>query len=217
MSTPSPNGAPRGVREIPYGPGVVMVDAGDYPPHRVAAQWRRTLSGRVVDVIPAARTVLVRPGPQEALSAADRDLLWNALDHITDDADDGLTAVVELPVVYDGADLGEVAAQMSLAIDDVVALHSGAVYRVAFCGFAPGFAYLTGLDQRLQCPRRSSPRREVPAGSVAIAAEYTAVYPTASPGGWHLLGHTDRSLFDIDRDPPAVLQPGDMVRFVDVG
>lgn len=217
MSTPSPDGAPGGVREIPYGPGVIMVDTGDHPPHRVAAHWRRVLSERAVDVIPAARTVLVRPGPQEYLSAADRELLWNALEQITDDVDDGPAVVVEIPVVYDGADLDEVAAQTSLAIDDVVALHSGTVYRVAFCGFAPGFAYLTGLDQRLQCPRRSSPRREVPAGSVAIAAEYTAVYPTASPGGWHLLGHTDRSLFDIDRDPPAVLQPGDMVRFINVG
>ena len=92
--------------------------------------------------------------------------------------------------------------------------HSDATYRAAFCGFAPGFAYLTGLDPALQLPRRATPRTRVPAGSVAIAAGYSAVYPTTSPGGWHLVGHTDAVLFDADRDPPALIAPGTTVHFV---
>ena len=100
-----------------------------------------------------------------------------------------------------------------MAVDAVVAAHAAATYTVAFCGFAPGFAYLTGLPAALRLPRRATPRPRVPAGSVAIAGELSAVYPTASPGGWHLLGRTDVALFDVDRDPPALLTPGTIVRF----
>lgn len=118
-----------------------------------------------------------------------------------------------IPVRYDGADLGEVAERSGLTVAAVIAQHRDADYRVAFLGFSPGFAYLSGLPPDLQLPRRSVPRVRVPAGSLAIADRYTAVYPRSSPGGWHLIGSTDVTMFDADRDPPSLLQPGTVVRF----
>ena len=97
----------------------------------------------------------------------------------------------------------------------MVAAHTGTPWQVAFGGFAPGFMYLTGGDPRLQVPRRSSPRTSVPAGSVALAGEYSAVYPRSSPGGWQLIGRALVDVFDLDRDPPALLVPGARVRFVE--
>ncbi|VTR78622.1 KipI antagonist [Cellulomonas hominis] len=120
-----------------------------------------------------------------------------------------------LPVRYDGADLAEVARTTGLDEAEVVRRHGAATYTVAFGGFMPGFAYLTGLDPALHVPRRSSPRERVPEGSVAIAGEFAAVYPAATPGGWMLLGTCDVPLFDARRDPPALLRPGTRVRFVD--
>ena len=105
------------------------------------------------------------------------------------------------------------AAQANLDVDKLIELHTNAEYVVAFMGFAPGFAYMTGLDPRLHLPRRQDPRPKVAAGSVAIATTYAAVYPTQAPGGWHLLGHTDADLFDPDRRPPALLEPGTRVTF----
>ena len=121
-----------------------------------------------------------------------------------------------IPVRYggaDGPDLLEVAERVGLASERVAELHASVVYRVAILGFMPGFAYLGELPQALRLPRRDTPRTRVPAGSVAIAGLQTAVYPAATPGGWHLLGRTDVRLWDIDRDPPAMLRPGDQVRF----
>ena len=120
---------------------------------------------------------------------------------------------VEIPVVYDGADLAELAHVAGLTIDEVVGLHSSANYTVAFCGFTAGFAYLRGLPSALQLPRRDSPRTRVPAGAVAVASGYCAVYPRASPGGWNLIGNTSVTLFDSSADSPALLRPGDLVRF----
>jgi KipI family sensor histidine kinase inhibitor len=120
---------------------------------------------------------------------------------------------VTLPVSYDGPDLAVVAEATGLAVDEVVRLHAATVYTAAFTGFAPGFAYLTGLPEQLQLPRRAEPRTRVPAGSVAVADVYTAVYPRESPGGWNLLGTTDAVLFDPDRVPAALLPPGTRVRF----
>jgi KipI family sensor histidine kinase inhibitor len=99
----------------------------------------------------------------------------------------------------------------------VIALHSAASYTVAYLGFSPGFGYLTGLDPALHVPRRTVPRTVVPAGSVAIAGPYASVYPSASPGGWRLLGHTPTVLWDVRRDPPSLLGPGTRVRFQPVG
>jgi KipI family sensor histidine kinase inhibitor len=118
-----------------------------------------------------------------------------------------------LPVRYDGMDLDAVATATGLSAGEVIARHSGRNYSVDLLGFVPGFAYLSELDASLQLPRRSEPRPRVPAGSVAIAAAQTAVYPLDTPGGWHIIGHTEAVMFDPTRDPPALLRPGDTVRF----
>ena len=122
-----------------------------------------------------------------------------------------------IPVVYDGEDLDEVADRAGLTRDDVISIHSEAEYRVFVTGFVPGFAYLGILDERLALPRRESPRKRVPAGSVAIAERQTGVYPAATPGGWHLIGTTAERMFDADRNPPSLLQVGDRVRFESLG
>ncbi len=122
-----------------------------------------------------------------------------------------------MAVVYDGPDLEEVARLTRMTPAEVVAAHTGTAWRVAFGGFAPGFAYLVGGDPRLDVPRRDSSRPKVPAGAVGLAGGYSGVYPRSSPGGWQLLGTTDAVLWDVDRDPPALLAPGSTVRFVAVG
>jgi KipI family sensor histidine kinase inhibitor len=167
----------------------------------------RPLPGQV-DLVPAAETLLVRFESTVDLSALS-DRSPAPVDAVPGDP-------VTIPVRYDGADLAEVARLTSLAAEDVVAVHSGAEYVVGFTGFAPGFGYLTGLDERLHLPRRDSPRTRVPAGAVAVAGEYTGVYPRPSPGGWHLLGTTSVPLWDSTREPPALLLPGTRVRFAAV-
>ncbi|WP_417347471.1 5-oxoprolinase subunit PxpB [Ferrimonas sp.] len=122
-----------------------------------------------------------------------------------------------LPVHYDGDDLQQVADSCGLSCDQVVALHSSARYTVAWLGFLPGFAYLEGLPQALHLPRRDTPRVRVPAGSLAIAGGQSALYPSESPGGWHLIGRCDLTLFDPYSSSPSLLQPGDLVRFHPVG
>ncbi len=124
---------------------------------------------------------------------------------------------VTLGVHYDGPDLPDVAALTGLTEAEVVAAHTGTPWLVGFAGFAPGFAYLVNGDRRLVVPRRTSPRTLVPAGSVGLAGAFSGVYPRPSPGGWQLIGHTDEALWDTDREPPALLQPGWFVRFVDLG
>jgi inhibitor of KinA len=121
-----------------------------------------------------------------------------------------------VPVVYDGPDLEEVAAASGLTIEAAAALHASATYRVYMLGFLPGFAYLGDLPEKLRLPRLAVPRTRVPAGSVAIAEELTAVYPVVSPGGWRLIGRTPLRLFDHRADPPSLFAPGDEVRFVTV-
>ncbi len=118
-----------------------------------------------------------------------------------------------LPAQWDGPDLDEVARSAGMSSVEVIATLKATTLTVAFIGFAPGFGYLTGLDERLHLPRRDRPRASVPAGSIAIAAGYCAVYPNASPGGWHLVGRCAKRLFSPDQDPPSLLQPGDTVRF----
>jgi KipI family sensor histidine kinase inhibitor len=120
---------------------------------------------------------------------------------------------VSIPVTYDGEDLTTVATLTGLSVAEVIDRHTSGVYEVAFVGFAPGFAYLTGLDPTLHVPRLATPRTRVPEGSVAIAGPYAAVYPTPSPGGWNLLGRTAIPVFDPRREPPALLAPGTRVRF----
>ena len=120
---------------------------------------------------------------------------------------------VEIPAVYDGADLHDVAQRCALSVSEVIRRHTAVDYTVAIVGFSAGFGYLQGLDPVLDVARRSSPRVSVPAGAVAIAAGMTCVYPRSSPGGWNLLGRTDVAMWDEARDPPALLAPGDRVRF----
>jgi KipI family sensor histidine kinase inhibitor len=191
------------------GPTAVLLDEVDDPAGWAAAFLRLGMSG-VVDVVPAARTVLVAAEDERALAAA----VASFAQVVADPADSSSGPHVDIDVVYDGPDLAEVAGAVGMSTDEVVDAHSAATFRVAFCGFAPGFAYLTGLPAGLRLPRRPTPRTRVPAGAVAIASEYSAVYPTVSPGGWHLLGSTRLELFDVERDPPALLMPGTTVRFV---
>lgn len=164
----------------------------------------------LVDLVPAARTVLVAFEPGSGGVARLRPLL--------DTVDLSVRAVSEprevvVPVRYDGPDLELIARTAGTDVDGVVALHTGGQYKVAFCGFAPGFAYMVGLPDALRQPRLDNPRKSVPRGSVGIAGEFTGAYPTASPGGWRLLGRTDAVLFDPVRAPAALLAPGDLVRF----
>ena len=198
------------MRVLPMGPSAVLVEQLEGPPAVVGETLRRRGIPGVVDIVPAAETLLVTVDRADALGPVVEAL--HTLDQRAPvDPSDG---VVEIPVVYDGDDLSEVAGRVAMTVDELIDRHVGATYRVAFCGFAPGFAYLDGLPPELHLARRSTPRTRVPAGSVAIAAGFSAVYPTASPGGWHLLGSTDAVLFDVDRDPPASLTPGATVRFV---
>lgn len=193
------------MRRLPYGEHAVLIELDD-PRQVPAARDRLAARTDVVEAVAGAQTVL-------AVFAGEppSELEW---DEPSGAETRESARSVELPVVYDGADLAEVAQAVGLAPDEVVARHCGADYVVRFCGFSPGFAYLDGLDTRLQMPRRPEPRTEVPAGSVGIAGEFTGVYPRASPGGWRLLGRTDVSLWDPRRDRPALLTPGTRVRFV---
>jgi len=120
--------------------------------------------------------------------------------------------LVEIATTFDGEDLGFVASAWQVSIETVVERLVSVEFTVAFCGFAPGFAYLRGLPAEWEIPRLDAPRPRVPAGSVALAGAYAGIYPTASPGGWRLIGHTDQTLFDVRREPPALLAPGTRVR-----
>jgi KipI family sensor histidine kinase inhibitor len=188
------------VRVLPAGDQGALVEVDDNAAAlRLATSLRKR--GGFVDVVPGHRTVLVTwEGERPPLDLGDPPV------------ETGPGKLVEVPVDYDGADIAEVA--RLTGVDDVVGLHKGADYTVGFVGFAPGFAYLLGGDERLAVPRLDSPRRRVPAGSVALAGPYSAIYPRASPGGWRLIGRTDLVLFDPARERPALLEPGDRVRFV---
>jgi KipI family sensor histidine kinase inhibitor len=196
------------MRVLPFGPGAVLAEYDSLAEVMAVDDALRSsgLAG-VEDIVPAARTVMVtfRQVDRAALDA----LLVPAVGEPRPQG-----PVVEIPVVYDGADLDEVAEATGLTTDEVIEVHSSQTYSAAFLGFTPGWAYLVGLAPSLRLPRRSTPRTSVTAGSVAIANEFTGVYPTVSPGGWHLLGHTDERMFDVTRDKPALVMAGDRVRFV---
>jgi KipI family sensor histidine kinase inhibitor len=172
---------------------------------------RRQESGELscTDIIPAAATLLL-DGLRDLESV--RSGLGDWPVELPDDVEDRL---VELAVTYDGPDLESVARHCGMDVDEVVQRHRGTELVVAFCGFAPGFAYLSGLPKELHVPRLEEPRSKVPAGSVGLAGTFTGVYPRSSPGGWQLIARTDERLWDAERDPPALLTPGTRVRFVD--
>lgn len=174
---------------------------------------RRDPLASQVDLVPGAQSLLVHfDAPVAARQVGQLRRRVAALAHIRRDAPNE-SGEVALDVVYDGADLDEVGRLTGLGADGVVAAHTGMPWRVAFCGFAPGFGYLADGDARLRVPRRESPRAEVPCGAVGLAGEYSGVYPRPSPGGWQLIGRTDAVLWDLQRDPPALLRPGITVRF----
>ncbi|MVU79882.1 carboxyltransferase domain-containing protein [Nocardia sp. ET3-3] len=193
----------------------------------------------VLDVLPAAETVLVtltspaaaervrkqlrallaRLDARERVGAGDRGRLGVRPDRAPDGppgADRSGEPLV-VPVRYDGADLAEVARVLGLTEAEVIAQHTDTVWRCAFVGFAPGFGYLESPDGRLSVPRRTQSRTAIPPGAVALAGGYSAVYPRSSPGGWQLIGTTDLSMWQVDRDPPALVRAGGRIRFVNVG
>jgi KipI family sensor histidine kinase inhibitor len=196
-----------------------------------ALLWRARDEGRLAarEIVPGARTILLDGVPDPAALAG---VLggWSATADAGAGGVGGTGAVggtggvagtgprrVVLPTVYDGEDLALVAGYWGVSRREVVDRHLSTEFRVAFCGFAPGFGYLTGLPEELAVPRLATPRTRVPAGSVALAGPYAGVYPGASPGGWLLIGRTDAVLFDPGADPPALLAPGTVVRFVEAG
>ncbi len=170
----------------------------------------------LVDLVPAARTVLVRVEPGTPLEPL-RERLWEvatATEELVSEPADG--DVLVIPTVYDGPDLDDVAELTGLDAQEIVAAHTGSAWRVAFAGFAPGFGYLVGGDERLHVPRRDQPRTRVPLGAVGLAGEFSGVYPRESPGGWQLIGRTELAMWDETRDEPALLRPGQAVRFEQV-
>jgi KipI family sensor histidine kinase inhibitor len=201
-------------RVLPYGDRALLVELPDLVAVAAvrAALERSPLPGQL-DLVPAARTVLV------VLDRLPAETDAAALSRIPLDPPAGPSGdrAVDLPVVFDGADLAEVAELTGRSVAAVVEILTTTELTVAFGGFAPGFAYLTGLPPELHVPRRSTPRTRVPAGAVGLAGPFAGAYPRASPGGWQLVGRTDAVLFDVDRSPPALLAPGIRVRFRQVG
>lgn len=193
------------MKVLPCGDKAVILDCESLTE---AQRWYGALAP-IADAVLGAQTVLLR-GEPKALRA----LIAGATP--TDRAARVDLPMLEIPTRYDGADLAQVASRTGLTEADVVAAHTGHAWVVAFGGFAPGFAYLTGGDPRLVVARRESPRTKVPAGAVGLAGEFSGVYPRESPGGWQLIGHTDVPIWDTDRNPPALLQAGQLVQFVAV-
>ncbi|MFB8760006.1 allophanate hydrolase subunit 1 [Streptomyces sp. NPDC059852] len=202
------------MRTLPVGDDALLVEVSSGEEARAlhAELLRRRAEGSLMvrEIVPAARTVLL-----DGLTAPDRLAAELAVSDVPP-APAHARDVVQLPVRYDGPDLADVAAHWGVPPDEVARIHAGTEFSVAFCGFAPGFGYLTGLPARYDVPRRATPRTAVPAGAVALAGPYTGVYPRSSPGGWQLIGTTDAVLWDHTRVPAALLAPGTRVRFVPV-
>ncbi|MDT0428443.1 5-oxoprolinase subunit B family protein [Streptomyces salyersiae] len=205
------------VRVLPAGPGALLVElaSGESAEAFHAELLRRRADGglpAVREIVPGATTVLLDGIEPRAVAGLARRLAsWEAPPPRRDAGE-----AVEIPVVYDGPDLADVAGAWGVPVADVPRIHARTEFRVAFCGFAPGFGYLTGLPEHLRVPRRATPRTRVPAGALALAGPYTGVYPRPSPGGWQLIGRMPgpEVLWDPGREPAALLGPGSRVRFV---
>jgi KipI family sensor histidine kinase inhibitor len=214
----------------PFGDSAVLIVLGDgiddavnRRVHALASELEELhrADPRFGHPVPAYASVLVPvdpldPGVEAAIDAI-RPLADRAAKPVPEAVDPPPGPAIDVPTRYggvDGPDLDDVAALHGLRPADVVELHASVVYRVHFLGFAPGFAYLGTVPAEIVTPRLATPRVRVPAGSVAIAGEQTAIYPFDSPGGWRLIGRTDLCVWNLDRDPPALLLPGRRVRFV---
>jgi KipI family sensor histidine kinase inhibitor len=203
------------MRVLPSGSTALLVELPDL--HDVLGLYTALSESRpdgVVEIVPAARTVLLVIDPAATSLAAVEQAVRSARPR-----HDGRTGgdLVEIPVVYDGEDLSDVASLLGCTTEEVVRRHTEEEWTVAFCGFSPGFGYLTSASGDWDIPRRHNPRTSVPPGSVALAGEFSGVYPRASPGGWQLIGRTEVAVFDLHRDPPALFRPAVQVRFVDQG
>ncbi|MDT0231862.1 allophanate hydrolase subunit 1 [Curtobacterium flaccumfaciens] len=171
-----------------------------------------TLPG-LTEVVSGARTLLLRFDPTTTDAGRLRSELIQVAP-VSATLDTHETEPLVIPVTYDGEDLDTVTELTGMRRDELVAWHTGQLWTSAFCGFAPGFSYLTGSDRPLDLPRRSTARTAVPSGAVALAGEFSAVYPRTSPGGWQLIGRTDVPMWSLDRTPPALAPAGTLVRFV---
>lgn len=211
---------------LPCGDRALLVEL-DSPDETLAAhaRWRAAIPPGIIELVPAARTVLVRIDPAVlGLGAAETWLRGHPPELAGEHAGAGgaprraEAGAIEIEVVYDGDDLAAVAAAWGCSPDDVAARHLGVEWVCAFIGFAPGFPYLVPAgpaegDSLPPVPRRATSRTTVPRGAVALAAEYCGIYPRVSPGGWQLIGRTDAPLWDVDRPRPALIEPGTLVRF----
>ncbi|HET6988356.1 MAG TPA: allophanate hydrolase subunit 1 [Kribbella sp.] len=199
------------MRILPSGDRALLVELDDLD--QVLAYYTALTTrppADVVDIVPAARTILVT-------TTGSLDALSHTLGSVTPTPGTRATGdLIEIPVIYDGEDLQDVADLLGCTASEVTRRHTSEEWTVAFCGFAPGFGYLTGSSS-WDVPRRQSPRTKVPMGAVALAGEFSGVYPRESPGGWQLIGRTDVLIFDQERDPAALFHPGRRVRFVDAG
>lgn len=202
---------------------VALADAPSLAAHRrVAAaceRLRRAAIPALRDITPAYTTVLIHFDPLAVEPRSAEEAVRGALDALPSNPSPSGSGMIEIPACYDAGcapDLESVAAIHTLTPREVVEIHSGAEYTVAFLGFVPGFPYMLGLPERIRTPRLDSPRLRVPAGSIGIAGDQTGIYTGNTPGGWRLIGRTPRRMFDARRDPPSLLSMGDRVRFVPI-
>lgn len=203
------------MRVLPSGTTALLVELDDLDDVlRLYSALEHDRPEGVVDLVPAARTLLVVTDPAITSLPAVAQAIRR-----TPPREDRMSSgdLLEIPVTYDGEDLAEAGRLLGCDEADLVRRHTAAQWTVAFCGFVPGFGYLTSKEWQSEVPRRSSPRTKVPPGSVALAGEFSGVYPRESPGGWQLIGRTELAMFDPSRDPAALLAPGTLVRFVEIG
>ncbi|MFF5294984.1 5-oxoprolinase subunit B family protein [Paractinoplanes globisporus] len=199
------------MRVRPVGRSAVLIEChdGDEVEAWRVSLWRRRESGelRFVDIVPGATTILLDGVPPGTAAELAREPVPPGVS-----AEEG--PLVEISATFDGEDLDDVASRWGVPVPEAVRRLAATPLAVAFCGFAPGFAYLRGLPDEWAVPRLAAPRPRVPAGSIGLAGSYVGIYPAASPGGWRLVGHTDQKLFDVRRKAPALLTPGTRVRLV---
>jgi KipI family sensor histidine kinase inhibitor len=211
LLTHGASGKMMSMRVRPVGSTALLIECrdGDEVEAWRADLWRRREAGelRFAEIVPGAATILL---DGVTSSAAAQLALLSAPAPVSASAGPS----IEIPTTFDGEDLADVAARWNVSPSEAVSRLTSTPFRVAFCGFAPGFAYMRGLPAEWSVPRLAAPRPRVPAGAVGLAGDYLGIYPSPSPGGWRLVGHTDQELFDVRREQPALLTPGTRVRLV---